>query len=57
MHKSVSVDVDKFGNSSPLFRYEATSHMWFVLDYCVRDCKLPEDSAYGRAYDVVVTLL
>ncbi|CAF1697853.1 unnamed protein product [Brassica oleracea var. botrytis] len=47
-------------------RYETSAHMWLVLEYCVggdlrtllqQDCKLPEDSVYGLAYDLVIALL
>lgn len=46
--------------------YETSAHMWLVLEYCVggdlrtllqQDCKLPEDSVYGLAYDLVIALL
>ncbi|CAH8381426.1 unnamed protein product [Eruca vesicaria subsp. sativa] len=46
--------------------YETSAHMWLVLEYCVggdlrtllqQDCKLPEDSVYGLAYDLVTALL
>ncbi|CAN8255898.1 unnamed protein product [Cochlearia groenlandica] len=46
--------------------YETSAHMWLVLEYCVggdlrtllqQDCKLPEDSIYGLAYDLVIALL
>ncbi|CAH2072418.1 unnamed protein product [Thlaspi arvense] len=46
--------------------YETSAHMWLVLEYCVggdlrtllqQDCKLPEDSVYGIAYDLVIALL
>ncbi|KAF3567693.1 hypothetical protein DY000_02018560 [Brassica cretica] len=46
--------------------YETSAHMWLVLEYCVggdlrtllqQDTKLPEDSVYGLAYDLVIALL
>ncbi|KAF8094565.1 hypothetical protein N665_0359s0009 [Sinapis alba] len=46
--------------------YETSAHMWLVLEYCVggdlrtllqQDCKLPEDSVYALAYDLVIALL
>ncbi|KAJ4882519.1 Protein kinase family protein with ARM repeat domain [Raphanus sativus] len=46
--------------------YETSAHMWLVLEYCVsgdlrtllqQDIKLPEDSVYGLAYDLVIALL
>jgi serine/threonine-protein kinase ULK4 len=45
--------------------YETSAHMWLVLEYCVggdlrtllqQDCKLPEESIYGLAYDLVIAL-
>ncbi|KAG7551143.1 Protein kinase domain [Arabidopsis thaliana x Arabidopsis arenosa] len=45
--------------------YETSAHMWLVLEYCVggdlrtllqQDCKLPEESIYGFAYDLVIAL-
>ncbi|CAA7061903.1 unnamed protein product [Microthlaspi erraticum] len=46
--------------------YETSAHMWLVLEYCVggdlrtllqQDCKLPEESVYALAYDLVIALL